>query len=106
MFYFREPGPAVRAALEMVQGATNADLPPAHVGLDAGPVLFQGGDYFGRTVNLAARIADYARPGEDVVSHEVVDASDGGGVALSEIGRVEWERVTGPVRIQVADRRT
>ena len=106
MFYFREPGPAVRAALEMVQGATNADLPPAHVGLDAGPVLFQGGDYFGRTVNLAARIADYARPGEVVVSHEVVEASDGGGVTFSEIGPVELKGVTGPVRLHVAHRST
>jgi class 3 adenylate cyclase len=34
-------------------------LPPAHVGLHAGPVLFQEGDYFGQTVNLTARIADY-----------------------------------------------
>ena len=36
---------------------------PAHVGLHAGPVLFQDGDYFGRTVNVASRIADYARRG-------------------------------------------
>jgi len=27
------------------------------VGIDAGPVVFQDGDYFGRTVNTAARIA-------------------------------------------------
>jgi hypothetical protein len=31
-----------------------AGLPPAHVGVAAGPVVVQGGDYFGRTVNLAA----------------------------------------------------
>ena len=33
------------------------------VGLHSGPVVFQHGDYFGRTVNIAARIGDYARPG-------------------------------------------
>jgi hypothetical protein len=38
-------------------------VPPAHVGIAAGPVVVQGGDYFGRTVNLAARIA--ARAGAD-----------------------------------------
>jgi class 3 adenylate cyclase len=48
MFYFREPGPGVLAALEMVDGAASVGLPPAHVGLHAGPVLFQEGDYFGR----------------------------------------------------------
>jgi adenylate cyclase len=66
MFYFREPKDAVLAALEMVEQVGNHGLPPAHVGIHAGPVVFQEGDYFGRTVNLAARIADFARPGEVV----------------------------------------
>ena len=52
MFYFADPGPGVRAALEMVDGLAAAGLPPAHVGLHAGPVLFQEGDYYGQTVNL------------------------------------------------------
>jgi adenylate cyclase len=64
MFYFRQPGQGVQAALEMVAAARAAELPPAHVGLHAGRVLFQEGDYFGRTVNTAARIAEYARQGE------------------------------------------
>ena len=63
MVYFRDAGPGVVAALEMVDGVVAAGLPPAHVGLHAGPVLFQEGDYFGQTVNVASRIADYARPG-------------------------------------------
>ena len=54
-------------------GADPAGRPaPAHVGLHAGPVVFQDGDYFGRTVNLAARIAGHAGPGEVLVSDEVV----------------------------------
>src|SRR5207248_8437974 len=40
MFYFRDPGPGVRAAIEMVDGLAAAGLPPAHVGLHAGPVLY------------------------------------------------------------------
>jgi adenylate cyclase len=75
MFYFRDPGAGVRAALEMVDGLAAAGLPPAHVGLDAGPVLFQEGDYFGQTVNLTARIADYARQGEVLVSQAAAEAS-------------------------------
>jgi adenylate cyclase len=74
MFYFREPAQGVVAALEMLVGVTDAGLPPAHVGLHTGPVVYQEGDYFGRTVNIAARIADYARPGEVLVSQEVVEA--------------------------------
>jgi adenylate cyclase len=75
MFYFREPADAVLAALEMTALVERHGLPPAHVGIHAGPVVFQEGDYFGRTVNVAARIAEYARPGEVLVSQEVVDAA-------------------------------
>jgi len=54
----------VVAALEMVTGVAEAGLPPAHVGLHSGPVILQEGDYYGQTVNVAARIAESARPGE------------------------------------------
>jgi adenylate cyclase len=104
MFWFREPGRGVAAALDMVNGARSAGLPPAHVGLHAGPVLFQEGDYFGRTVNLAARIADYARQGEVLVSQDVVDASSLPGVSFDEIGFVDLKGVSEPVRLSVARR--
>jgi adenylate cyclase len=104
MFYFREPGAAVLAALEMVEVVGRHGLPPAHVGIHAGPVVFQDGDYFGRTVNLASRIADYARPGEVLVSQEVVDAAEGGPVTFTEIGPVELKGVPGTLRLQVARR--
>lgn len=104
MFHFREPGPAVEAALEMIEGIVGAHLPPARVGIHAGPVVFQEGDYFGRTVNIAARIAGYARPGEVLVSQEVVDASEGDGVTFSEIGTVELKGVSGSLRLHSAHR--
>jgi adenylate cyclase len=97
MFHFRDPGPGVRAALEMVDGLAAAGLPPAHVGLHAGPVLFQAGDYFGQTVNVAARIADYARPGEVLVSQQVADAPQEPGIAFQAIGPVELKGVSGTV---------
>jgi adenylate cyclase len=104
MFYFREPAQGVVAALEMLVGVTDAGLPPAHVGLQAGPVVFQEGDYFGRTVNIAARIADYARPGEVLVSQEVVEASAGADVTFREIGPVELKGVAGVLRLHAAHR--
>jgi class 3 adenylate cyclase len=55
-------------------------------------------------VNLAARIAEYARPGEVVVSQAVVDASDGAGVAFTEIGPVELKGVAGAMRLHAAHR--
>jgi class 3 adenylate cyclase len=105
MFHFRDPGPGVRSALEMVDGLAAAGLPPAHVGLHTGPVLFQEGDYFGQTVNVTARIADYARPGEVLVSQAVADASHESGIAFQDIGPVELKGVAGTthlLRAQVA----
>jgi len=104
MFYFSDPGPGVVAALDMIEGVTDAGLPPAHVGLHAGPVLFQEGDYFGQTVNVASRIAEYARPGEVLVSQAVVDASQGADATFTAIGPVELKGVTGAIQLLAAHR--
>jgi adenylate cyclase len=106
MVHFREPGYGVLAALEMVDGVSEVGLPPAHVGLHAGPVLFQEGDYFGRTVNIASRIAEYARPGEVLVTRDVVEESEGSSAVLhfTEIGPVELKGVSGAVELHAAHR--
>jgi adenylate cyclase len=104
MFYFPDPGEGVLAALDMVEGVATQALPPARVGIDAGPVVFQEGDYYGRTVNIAARIAEYARPGEVLVSQEVVDAAEGTPVTFTTIGAVELKGVSGPLRLHSAQR--
>ena len=104
MVYFREAGPGVAAALEMVDGVAAAGLPPAHVGLHAGPVLFQEGDYFGQTVNMASRIAEYARPGEVLVTRDVVNAAGEVGARFVDIGPVELKGLAGPVHLLSASR--
>jgi adenylate cyclase len=104
MFYFDEPGNAVLAALDMVEGVAAHGLPPAHVGIHAGPVVFQRGDYFGRTVNIAARIAEYARPGEVLVSREVVVETSEMPITFTEIGPVELKGVSGVLRLHTARR--
>jgi class 3 adenylate cyclase len=45
MVHFRDPAGAVLAALRLVEELPGAGLPPAHVGVAAGPVVVQGGDY-------------------------------------------------------------
>lgn len=104
MIFFREPESGVLAALDMVDDIASAGLPPAHVGLHAGPVLAQQGDYFGETVNLASRIAEYARPREVLVTQEVVDASPNISATFSELGPVDLKGVSGPVHLHAAHR--
>jgi adenylate cyclase len=73
MFLFKEPTAGMVAALEMVGTAPEASLPPTHIGIHAGPVVSQDGDVFGRTVNIAARIAARAGAGEVLTSSETVE---------------------------------
>ena len=104
MFHFPEPGNGVLAALDLMEAGVGHGLPPAHVGLHAGPVLLQEGDYFGRTVNVAARITDYARQGEVLVSQEVVDVMGDTPVDFTDIGPVELKGIAGTVRLHIARR--
>ena len=104
MVHFREPAGAVQAALGMVEQLPAAGLPPAHVGVAAGPVVVQGGDYFGRTVNLAARIAAYASASRVLVSEPVVQRAPPQGVTFVELGLVQLEGIAHPVRLLEARR--
>jgi len=104
MVHFREPAGAVRSALELVAQLPEAGLPPAHVGVAAGPVVIQGGDYFGRTVNLAARIAARATAGQVLVSQSVAKSAAPAGVAFVELGELPLEGFTRPVRLLEARR--
>jgi adenylate cyclase len=67
-------------------------------------VVVQGGDYFGRTVNLAARIAARAGAGQ-VLASQVVAASDPpAGVRFVELGDLELKGFAHPVRLLEARR--
>ena len=102
MVYFREPAAAVIFSLEILEQIPATDLPPAHVGIDAGPLIFQDGDYFGRTVNMAARIAAHARPGQVLVSDAVLHVTTDPGVQFVDLGSVELKGVSRPVRLHEA----
>jgi adenylate cyclase len=97
MFHFPDPAQAVLCGVEMVEQAPASGLPQAHVGVNAGPVVFRDGDYFGRTVNLAARIAGRAGPSEVLVSQDVVDLAGTEGLRYEEVGPVELKGVARPV---------
>ena len=106
MLHFREPGEAVRAALELVEATPKASLPPARVGITSGPVVFRDGDYFGRAVNMASRITDYARPSEVLISEAVAELGAPAGTVFEELGVVELKGIPEPARLFRAVRAT
>jgi adenylate cyclase len=104
MFHFAHPGEAVLGALDLVERTERDISVPARVGINAGSVILQEGDYFGRTVNIAARIADYAGPHEVLVSEEAKRRARPPGVAFELIGDIRLKGVSGPVTLHRAVR--
>jgi adenylate cyclase len=104
MFHFPDATGAVRTGLDLVEQTPSAVDVRARVGVNAGRVIFRDGDYFGRTVNVASRIADYARPGEVLVSEEVTQQWHGEGVAFQPIGPVALKGLKDDVTLYSAAR--
>jgi adenylate cyclase len=104
MFHFSDAGTAIRSGLDLIEQTERAISVPARIGIDAGAVVVQEGDYFGRTVNVAARIADYARPHEVLVSDAARETSGLDGVEFELIGDVPLKGVSRAVRLHKAVR--
>src|SRR3954451_5085699 len=66
--------------------ATERPLP--RIGLHAGSVLYRDGDYYGRAVNLAARVGARATGGEVLVTREIKQCA-GRHLAFQAIGEVK-----------------
>jgi adenylate cyclase len=98
MFHFTDPGNAILSGLELVEKTESAVAVPARMGINAGAVIAQEGDYFGRTVNIAARIADYARPREVLVSDDAKRAANAD-VEFELVGDVPLKGVSKAVRL-------
>ena len=107
MLHFRDPGEAVKAALDLVEATPKARAcRHARVGITSGPVVFRDGDYFGRAVNMASRITDYARPSEVLLSEAVAELGAPDGAVFEELGSVELKGIPEPARLFRAVRAT
>jgi class 3 adenylate cyclase len=96
---FEDAASAIRATLDLVDRVAAAGLPAAHAGIAAGRVIDRDGDIFGQTVNLAARIATQAGPGEVVVEEGMVVALPRGTAEFKPVGRVELKGFPMPIAL-------
>ena len=69
------------------------------IGIHCGTVVARSGDFYGRNVAMAARVAAIAGGGETLVTDEVRDALDGHGLDLEPAGEVELKGLTGMHRL-------
>jgi adenylate cyclase len=102
--YFRRPVDAVRCSLELRDRIPEADLPGTHVGINAGRVVYENGDFYGRTVNIAARIAAHAQQGQVLVSEDVVSHGSSDDIRFRRVGPVSFKGVSRDVVIYEAGR--
>jgi adenylate cyclase len=83
------------------------ERPAPRIGVNAGPVLYRDGDYFGREVNLASRVVARARGGEVLVTDGVLDdMKDRSHLSIDNIGQVKLKGFTEPrslCRVATAD---
>lgn len=94
---FASPADAVRAAKAVqrrLQGKRRLKEIRVRIGLHTGQVLSRDGDYFGRNVAMAARVAALASGGQTLVSTDVRDAL-GDEVLFEPIGEYELKGLTG-----------
>ena len=71
--------------------ALNDQRPLPRIGLHYGEVLYRDGDYYGREVNQAARVAARAAGGEVLVTRPVVETAGGPHLDFERIGEVRWK---------------
>ncbi|MEQ9606937.1 MAG: adenylate/guanylate cyclase domain-containing protein [Kiloniellaceae bacterium] len=71
MCVFATPDEAFRAAT-LMRDAQKRTPVSIHAGFHFGPVIEYDGDFYGDTVNVAARVADLAKAGEILVTEDTV----------------------------------
>lgn len=92
MASFRAASAAIQCAIDIQRGMEEQAAIPSdsairvRIGVNSGEPVAEGGDYFGTSVQLAARICEMAEAGQILVSGVVRDLAAGKGFLFSEHG--------------------
>ena len=77
-------------------------FPPLRMGVHTGPAVQRDGDWYGATVNVAARIADDAGAGEVLLSMKTRERIARAGVRTADRGARSFKNVTAPLAVFAA----
>jgi class 3 adenylate cyclase len=99
---FDGPARAIRCACAIRDAARSLEL-EVRAGLHTGECELIGDDIGGLCVNIAARLAALAGPGEVLVSRTVTDLVAGSGIPFAERGRHALKGVPGDWELYVVD---
>ncbi len=107
MIRAEEAGGAIRLGLRIVHEVGGQNFfPIIRVGMHTGPAAERDGDWFGATVNVAARVSGMAGGGEVLVTNASREAAvDDDDLEFHDRGRRELRNVSEPVLLYAAVRR-
>ena len=89
MFGFPDPATALQVLGRLLPACRSEPrIPLTRTGLNHGPVLRRSNDLFGSTVNIAARIAAFASPGQMLATRPVADLAAASGIVARDMGKV------------------
>jgi adenylate cyclase len=102
-----DPALAVRLGLRIVSGLESIPgFPPVRVGMHTGPAVERAGDWYGATVNVAARLCTAAGGGQVLVAESTLRAA--GRLRKVELAerRLHWlKNVTEPIPAHTVNER-
>jgi class 3 adenylate cyclase/YHS domain-containing protein len=78
---------------------SEAGFPVLRAGLHHGPAVARGHDWFGATVNLAARVAAQARGGQLLATAQVAQTASRAGITVTALGLYRLRNVFSPVEL-------
>ncbi len=87
------------ASLGRIVDATHraGPYPVLRAGVHHGPIVHTDGDVFGVTVNVAARLAAIAGPGQTLGTRAVAAAAQNAAISVTNLGPIRLRNVTEPV---------
>nr|WP_245355497.1 adenylate/guanylate cyclase domain-containing protein [Rhizobium leguminosarum] len=93
---FSDPDTAIpRYSERCCRHAAENRLPLTRAGLNYGPVIRRAADLFGPTVNIAARIAALASPGQLLATQPIAEAAGTRGIRVRDLGTVALRPAAG-----------
>src|SRR5207249_9920895 len=89
MFGFPDPATALEVLGRLLPACrSEPEIPLTRTGINHGPVLRRANDLFGSTVNIAARIAAFASPGQLLATQVVANIAAESGIVARDMGKV------------------
>ena len=100
MFGFPDPATALQVLGRLIPACRSEPrIPLTRTGLNHGPVLRRSNDLFGSTVNIAARIAALASPGQLLATQAVANIAAESGIVARDVGKVALRSIADEVSL-------